>query len=65
MEKIYDKSLAILMEAQTKFEVLKKVREQQIKDSLAQVDTTHYVRKIVKLKKKQEFNLKKVWPTPW
>ncbi len=48
MIKIYDKVLANLTQVQTVLDLKKKTREIRIKDSLAKIDTTHYVYKNIK-----------------
>ncbi len=64
MVELYDKILAKLTEVQTEQELLKKLREKRIQDSIARLDTTHYVYKTLKLKVKQK-DLKELWLTPW
>jgi hypothetical protein len=65
MEQLYDKALALLTEIQGNLEVQQKIREQKIKDSLAKLDTNHYVRIKINFKPKKEPTLKEIWPTPW
>ena len=60
MVEIYDKVLAKLMETQAEMELKKKAKEERIRDSLAQIDTTIYVRRVIKPKPASD--LKKIWP---
>ncbi len=62
---IYDKVMAVLTKQQVDIEIQKKLMEQHIKDSLAKIDTTHYVYKNLKPVLKEMTDVKKVWPTPW
>jgi hypothetical protein len=64
MVKIYENVLARLTEIQGNLETEKRLQEERIKDSLANIDTNKYVRRHIKTVKKP-FDIKKIWPTPW
>ena len=59
---IYDKVLARLTETQTVLELKKKIREKEIRDSIARIDTNHYIYIQIKPLKKHKDSTKINWP---